>query len=181
MKFLCLLVAATALLAGCSSITVNRDFDPAVDFSALKTYAWKHAVQPKTGSARVDNDLVDQRIREAVDAELAAKGFAKGEAAAADFLVAYYLEYKRRISGNTWSFGIGSGYYDGYGGVGYNTSISDYDEGCLTIDVIDRKRDKTIWRGVGIRATYEDAKPKKVTEIINKSVARILEDFPPQQ
>ena len=63
--------------------------------------------------------------------------------------------------------------------MGYNTSISDYDEGWLTIDMIDRESGKMIWRGVGVRATYESPKPKKVSKIINKAVARILKDFPP--
>jgi hypothetical protein len=175
-----LLAATVALLTGCSSVTVNRDYAADTDFSALKTYAWKHEVQPRTGNPRVDNDLVDQRIRTAVDATLNAKGFSAADASAADFLLAYYLEYRRRISGSTWSFGLGSGYYDRYGSVGYNSSINDYDEACLTVDVIDRDSGKAIWRGVGIRTTYESTRPDKVTKIVNHAVERILADFPPQ-
>ena len=35
-----LLAAALVALAGCSSVTVRRDYDPAADFSSLKTFAW---------------------------------------------------------------------------------------------------------------------------------------------
>lgn len=181
MKYSCTLAAAIALITGCSSISVSRDYDSTADFSALKTYAWKYDVQPKTGHARVDNDLVDQRVRDAVDAELSSKGFLKAPESGADFLVAYFIEYKQRISGNTWTFGVGSGFYDGFGGVGINTAISDYDEGYLTLDIIDRKTSKTIWRGVGRRSSYESSNPEKVTRIINKSTSRILKDFPPKK
>ncbi len=180
MKYICALIASVALLSGCSVVSVSRDYDPSADFSSLSTYAWKYEKQPVTGNPRIDNDLVDQRVRAAVDAELEAKGFERAERSNADCLVAYFIEYKRRISGNTWVFGLGSGMYDGYGGIGYNTAISDYDEGFLTIDVIDRPLDKTIWRGVGQRATYEAEDPGRVTEIIGKAVSRILADFPPK-
>lgn len=182
MKHACVLVAVLAVVSGCSSISVQRDYDQSVDFSALQTYAWKYEEQPKSGNPRVDNDLLDDRIRTAVESDLETKGFEREEALHADFLVAYYVQYKRRISGDTWMFGIGSGFYDGYGGgVGVNTTINDYDEGYLTIDIIDRTTDKTIWRGVGRRATYDASKPEKVTAIVNSAVSRIMRDFPPKK
>ena len=67
--FLC--CAASALLAGCSSVSVTRDYDVDVDFSGFKTYAWQHSEQPQTGNPRIDNDLIDERVRAAVNAELA--------------------------------------------------------------------------------------------------------------
>lgn len=179
MKYALYLVVAMFTITGCSSVSVTHDYDSSTDFTALKTYAWQHETQPKTGNPRIDNDLVDDRVRNAVDSVLAEKGFVRGQEADADFLVAYFVQYKQRIGGSSVSFGIGAGRYDRYGGVGYNTSISDYDEGWLTIDVIDRESEKMIWRGIGIRATYESSNPKKVSKIINNAVARILKDFPP--
>ncbi len=180
MKYACSIIASVALLTGCSSVSVRRDYDPAIDFSMMETYAWKHEAQPKTGNPRVDNDLLDERIRTAVESCLSAKGFHKADPAHADMLVVYFVEYKRRISGDAWTFGIGSGLYDGYGGLGYHSTLSDYDEGFLTIDIMDGTRDKTIWRGVGRRSTYEASSPEKVTEIVGDAVERILSDFPPQ-
>ncbi len=179
-RYACLFAATLLLLAGCSSVTVNRDYDEAVDFAALRTYAWQHAEQPQTGDARIDNDLIDERVRAAVDAELAAKGFARVEAAEADFQVAYFIDFKQRIGGSSVSFGVGAGNYGRYSGVGYNTAISDYEEGRLTIDIVDPHSGKNIWRGVGRRTTYEGGTPKKTTRIVNGAVARILKKFPPK-
>ncbi len=181
MKYAIYLAVSALLLAGCSSVSVSRDYDDSANFSSLKTYAWQHAAQPKTGNPRIDNDLMDERIRSAVDAQLAAKGFLLVEKTNADCLVAYFVEYKQRIGGSSVSFGMGTGGYGRYGGVGYNTSVSDYDEGHLTIDIIDPASGKNIWRGVGRRSTYEGSNPKKMTKVINTSVSRILGKFPPKK
>lgn len=173
-------VVLVALLCGCSSVYVTRDYDDSTDYSSLETYAWQHVEQPQTGIARIDNDLMDERIRMAVNATLDAKGFKRTDKESADFLVAYFVEYKQRIGGSTIGLGLGTGGYGYYGGLGYNTTISDYDEGHLTIDIIDAKNGKNIWRGVGSRTTYEGSNPAKTTKIINDAISRILAKFPPQ-
>jgi hypothetical protein len=181
MKYVLCLAASVLLLAGCSSVSVTRDYAASADFSSLKTFAWQHATQPKTGNPRIDNDLMDERVRSAVDALLTKKGFMLVPKEEADYLVAYFVEYKQRIGGSSVGFGVGGGNYGRYGGVGYNTSISDYDEGHLTIDIIDPVSDKNIWRGVGRRTTYEGSNPEKMTKIVNTAVSRILGKFPPKK
>jgi hypothetical protein len=180
MKSLCFVFSLLSIvLTGCSSVSVTRDYDASADFAGLKSYAWQHETQPKTGNPRIDNDLIDERVRSAVDLQLAQKGFILSDEGDTDFLVTYYVQYKQRISGNSVSFGVGASRNSRYGSIGYDTSISDYDEGWLTIDMIDPESGKMFWRGVGIRATYESQKPKKVSKIINHAVSRILKDFPP--
>lgn len=180
MKQVFLLLAAAALVAGCSSVSVTRDYDASADFSSLRTYAWQHETQPKTGNPRIDNDLMDKRVRNAVNTQLEEKGFSLSARQNADCLVAYFVEYKQRIGGSSVSFGLGGGSYGRYGGVGYNTAVSDYDEGHLTIDIIDPASGKNIWRGVGRRTTYEGSNPEKMTKVINTSVAKIMARFPPK-
>jgi len=160
---------------------VSNDYDVNAGFSNLKTFAWKHAEQPLTGNPRMDNDLIDERIRAAVKTELEKKGFVAVDKADADFFVAYFIDYKQRINGSSVSLGAGGGSYGRYGGAGYSTGISDYEEGSLTIDMIDPASDKNVWRGVGRRTTYEGSSPEKMTKIINRSVSRILAKFPPKK
>jgi hypothetical protein len=172
--------AAAVLLAGCSSTSVRRDYDATTDFSALKTYAWQHAQQPQTGDPRIDNDLRDVRVRQAVDQTLKAKGFRLAEREEADFWVAYYVEYERKLNSSSVSVGMGRSSYGRYGGMGYSTGISEYDQANLIIDIIDRAEEKTIWRGVGYRTAYTGSSPRKMTKIANESVAKILKKFPPR-
>jgi len=180
MKKLLLLAASAGLLAGCSSISVSRDYDTAADFSNLKTFAWQYAEQPQTGNPRIDNDLHDERIRKAVDETLVAKGFIQTDHADADFLVAYFVEYKRKLNSGSVSFGLGGGSYGRFGGVGYNAGVSACDQANMTIDMIDPTSEKTIWRGVGSRSAYDGSSPGKTTKIVDESVAKILKRFPPK-
>lgn len=167
-------------VSGCSSISVRRDYNAAFDFSALQTYAWQHELQPETGDPRVDNDLIDERIRRAVNDHLNRKGFKRADRDEADFLITYYREYRSRISGTSWSAGMGRGSYGSYGSIGYGSDISEYDQSILIIDMLSMADEKALWRGIGIRAVYEGSSPDKITRIVNKAVAKILKKFPPR-
>ena len=176
-----LLVLSVAVFSGCSSVSVSRDFDGSVDFSVLKTFAWQHAEQPQTGDPRIDNDLTDERIRNAVNTTLAAKGFRPVARADADFLVAYFVDHKRKLNSGSVSVGMGRGSSGRYGGVGYNTGVSEYDQVILTLDILNPSDGKMVWRGVGSRSTYEGSNPAKSTQIVNESVEKILKKFPPER
>lgn len=180
MKIL-LISISVGLLTGCSSVSVNRDYDTRINFSNLKTFAWQHAEQPETGDPRIDNDLNDERIRAAVNATLTAKGFHSAERANADFLVAYFVEHQRTLSSGSVSVGMGRSSYGRHGGVGYSTGVSEYDQAILTIDMLNPTDEKMIWRGAGTRATYEGSSPEKSTKIVKEAVLKILKKFPPKQ
>ena len=181
MKKLLFLLISAGFLAGCSSVTVNRDYDTTVDFSGLKTFAWQHAEQPETGNPKIDNDLNDERIRKAVNETLVLKGFRLVDRAEADVLVAYFIDHKRALSSGSVSVGMGRSSYGRHGGVGYSTGVSEYDQATLTIDFINPTDEKMIWRGVGDRSAYEGSNPAKATKIVNEAVARILKKFPPKK
>ncbi|MCF7864563.1 MAG: DUF4136 domain-containing protein [Kiritimatiellales bacterium] len=181
MKKVLMLAVSAGLFSGCSSVFVSRDYDTSKDFSTLKTFAWQHAEQPQTGDPQIDNDLNDQRIRTAVETVLTAKGFSPADRNDADFLVAYFVDYKRKLNASPVVFGFGAGGGGRYGGVGYNTGITEYEEGNLTIDILEPTDGKMIWRGVGAQVAYEGSNPKKATDIINDTVEQILKKFPPQK
>lgn len=178
---LLLSVLALAAVSGCASLTVRRDYDAEHDFASFKTYTWQHEVQPETGNPRIDNSLLDDRIRRAVNNTLAGKGFRQVDRSDADFLVAYFRDYRSRITGGSWNVGVGRSGYGRYGSVGYGSDISEYDESILTLDILSPEDERTIWRGVGIRTTYEGSSPDKITRIVNKAVSKILKKFPPRQ
>ena len=180
MKKLLLLVVSAGFLAGCSSISVSRDYDTSADFSGLKTFAWQHAEQPETGDPQIDNDLNDERIRRAIAENLAIKGFRPVDREEADVLVAYFVDHKRKLSSGSVSVGMGRSSYGRHGGVGYSTGVSEYDQAILTIDMLNPSDEKMIWRGVGSRSAYDGSSPAKATKIVNESVSKILKKFPPK-
>ena len=83
-------------LLGCATGSVQSDWDPEADFSTLKTYAWFPRTRPAAPDPRLNSTLLDARIQQAVEAELAAKGYTKNTVPHnADFLVAHSVEIGR--------------------------------------------------------------------------------------
>jgi hypothetical protein len=174
-----------AFLAGCSGIEVSQDYHMTADFSNLKTFDWHLAKQKKTGDLRVDNPLLDSRIRKAVDRSLAQKGYERIIKGIPDFYVGYEYAVLTRIRSERVRTGIGLG-FGGSGsfgaiGIGTGSDVRDYDEGMLVVDITDTKNKKLLWRGTGTRRVSRHSDPKERTKEVNQTVEKILAQFPPQR
>lgn len=168
-----LALAALALLpAGCSGIRVNTDHLEGQDFSKLKTWTWLHAVQPAAGDARIDNTIFDTRVREAVEAELPARGFTK-VAEGADFRVAYHAAIQQKLDVVTTTSG-----YRSWDRTVYDRSVIAYDEGTLVLDVIVGEGD-LVWRGTATATIDPDATTEERDRRIREAVKLMLAEFPP--
>jgi len=168
------LFAITALfLAGCSTISVNQDYDPAYDFSKLKTFGFI----PITEEAGIDQ-LNATRLGDAIKANLTAKAYTLSENA--DFGIALFFTKDTKTSIQSTGYGYGYGYgYRGYGGMGGSTYVTQYEEGTLVIDFVDMAKQELVWRGVGTGILDETPSVEERTEKINNAVTQILEQFPP--
>jgi len=171
------------LLLGCQSIQVSQDYDLSKDFSSLKTYEWRTKTQPETGDIRVDNPLLDARIRSATNDSLSKMGYQRIARGKPDFYVSYKYQIRSKIGSNDVGVGVGFGWGSrGHmGGIGVDTGryISEYDEGMLVIDLIDASNDDLLWRGTGTTLVDQHAKPEEVTKGVNAAVKKILSQFPP--
>ena len=172
-----LLVLGFAL--ACSSLRVNVDFDPEEDFGAYRTYTWFPREQRQQGDYRVDNPLIDARIRDAVDRELAAKGYRKLQDRNPDFYVAFYLSVEDKMDVYT----VNRGYYDywGYGVSIPETRVRQYEEGTLVIDIADAREKELTWRGVGKGRLSRNPSPEQITAEVDSAVKQILARFPPEK
>jgi hypothetical protein len=170
---------------GCSGVNVSQDYPRGADYSALKTYAWQSENQEKTGDLRLDNPLLDARIRRAIDTSLLGKGYQRVSDLQPDFYIAYHQEIYNRIivdqARSGFAFGMGSFGY--HGGVGFSTgnNTGSYDNYMLVIDVIDSGNNGILWRGTGSRSFVQEADPEKMTKQVNKTVNKILMQFPSQE
>jgi len=171
---------AVVVSACAPGINVETDFDPqqAPKIAQWKTYNW---LSPKQGGGGQDtktqSDLLGSRIKRAVDADLAAKGYRLDEANP-DFMVGWHasIEGKMDVQNMNTYYGYGWGPY------GYNhTSVREYDEGTLIIDVVDPGAKELTWRGVGKGEITKNMEPEERERRVNEAVARILEKFPPPQ
>jgi hypothetical protein len=178
-----ILSALITVIFSCSSVQVSQDYDPETDFAKLKTFDWQSETQEKTGDVRVDDQLMNSRIRKAVERMLRAKGYQKVTQMAPDFYVAYQYTIQQKIETDNVRTGIGIGYggRGRYGGIGVSSGadVSSYDEGLLVIDVIDSGSVKLLWRGKGTRRVSQHSEPEKTTQTVNEAVEKILNQFPP--
>ncbi len=171
------LIAAVAVMAAsCSSISVNADFDPKVDFSGLRTWTWAAATATGPGKPLLASSLVESRIRDAVERELSSRGFrvADGEP---DFTIGYGLSYEDKLDVQTFQDYYGYGYWDGYGAT--RTQVSQYEEGTLILDIADPASNQLMWRGWARGRLRKNPSPEETTADVNEAVAAILAQFPP--
>ncbi len=169
-----IIITAVIFLAGCSTISVNQDYDPAYDFSKLKTYGFI----PITEEAGIDQ-LNATRLGDAIKANLTAKGYTLSEKA--DFGIALFFTKDTKTSiQSTGGYGYGYGYgYRGYGGMSSSTYVTQYEEGTLVIDFVDMAKQELVWRGVGTGALSDSPSVEERTQNINNAVSQILAQFPP--
>lgn len=174
--------AALALAACGGGISVKTDFEPGADFAKYSTYAWIQ--QPAgEGGTGIASGLADQRIRSAIDANLAAKGLRKvDDPSKAGLAVGYQVTTKDEVSYNTVNTGWGGGYRWGGWGVGMGTSTTyanTYTSGTLIVGLFDTAEKKMVWQGTATKTLDEDATPEERTQNINAAVAKIFEKYPP--
>ncbi len=87
------ILSMVAVLEGCAeSIQVNSDYDPTTNFSEFHTYNWLPA--PQKTIEGPSNSLVASRVREAIENQLAFRGYDKQTTGSPDFLVNYHVVVK---------------------------------------------------------------------------------------
>ncbi len=165
-------VLSLFVLASCSSVRVNTDYDKNVTFDGYKTYAYQ-----KNGIDQVAiSDLDKKRILRSIDEVMATKGFSKSETP--DVLITFFTKEREQVSVNQFNVGWGWGWNPWMWG-GNSTTVNQYTEGTLTIDIIDAKKKELIWQGMGegVLTKNTDKKDENIKEFVTK----ILERYPPQK
>ncbi len=150
---------------------VKTDFDHQANFSQYKTYSWQE-IKP-------ESSLWTARIKSAVDAQLAAKGWTKVESGGDVAVVAIATSHTERTL-QTFYDGMGGGWrWRGFGGMGEATTTEqDYKEGTLVVDMYDAKTKQLIWRGSSEDTVSNNA--QKNEKNLDKGVAKMLKKFPPE-
>jgi ABC-type glycerol-3-phosphate transport system substrate-binding protein len=169
------LALLSLLLVGCSSVSVDSDYDPQTDFSTFRTWSWMH-----DGPAQGVDDLTDGRIRAAVEAALPIRGLRKADAGASpDLRVAYHARVEQRIEAvPAPATTIGYGWRAGY--VAYDAQqLSTYDEGTLIIDLVGADSEDLVWRGTATAIVGDGGTPEEREERIREAVEKLLERYPP--
>jgi hypothetical protein len=163
------------LVAGCGSgISTSTDYDPSASFAGYSTYTWIDS------EGQVD-DITSSRIRQSVDAGMAARGFSK-DARDPDLAISYQVPTRERTSFNTVNTGWGGGYGWGGWGMGMGTSTTtqyNWTEGSLILALFDADTKNMVWTGTATTDLDDSRTPQERQELVDEAVGKLLADFPP--
>ena len=116
-------VVAALALTGCAPLRVDSYLERDVDFTRYHSYAWVERTAFSTGDPRLDNNrFFSQRIEDAVDMQMAARGFEKVRPHVADLVIQIHarVDHRRQVDDTI---------------------------GTLFVDVIDTRTNRLAWRG----------------------------------
>ena len=156
------LTASSVMLA--QHVTTN--YMPGTDFSKYHTYKW---ITIKGGGH--PNQIVDAEIKQAIDSQMAAKGFSKTDGNA-DLAVGYQTAVHQQTQ---WT-GFGGW---GWGGMETATS-STIDVGTIVVDVYDSGTKQLIWTGRATKTLDPSKSPEKNQKHLDKAIAKLMKPFPPK-
>ncbi len=171
-------ICSLFVFTGCSTITINSDYDSSEEFTWYKTFALYD------GAELPDNALnkypqLRQYVDEVVREVLLEKGFIHEETGDTDFIVYTYgiltgvkqsiqlYSYRAKWRGDSISRG--------------RTAV-ELTQVALVIDVVntmDQENKKLTWRGGGGRVVEEVIDDEATRKRLKKNITKILAEFPP--
>lgn len=176
-------LAAVLLLSACSpSVKVRSDTAPDVDLSQYQTFGFFNPMGVEDESY---SSLLGQHFREAIDQQMSVRGIT--QSAQPQLQVNVSIGAKDKVRVNTYNdpylyggyYGHrGYGYYGGpwYGG-GTRTTVTEYVEANVYVDVVDATAHKLIWQGVAT-FTLTDKMQQNMRDTVTNTVGEIFTQFP---
>ena len=185
-----LVIIAGLMVTACetSSIKSGSDANPAVNIAGYRTFSWvaDNPLVAVGGDTTRVNPLLQQRIQNAILADLAGKGYRYvDDRAGADFVVGFTIGARDKIdvrsyptAGPTYGY-YGRYRYGGWGGTYWGTEVrtDSYTEGVLAIDVFDVRSQQPAWHAWSTKK-IRDKDRQNPGPVVIEVVTSTLADFP---
>jgi len=168
-SFLAVLFAGFLLTSVAAWAGVTTDYDHNVDFTHYKTYSW--------GKVQTANGLWDDRVKNAVASQLAAKGFSEVPSGG-EVVVTARDAIKNQQQLNTFYDGFGGGRRFG-GGMGMSTtSVDNIKVGTLLVELFDGQSKNLVWQASATDTLSSN--PDKNVKSLDKNVQKMFDHLPTQ-
>jgi hypothetical protein len=171
------------ITAGCAGQQVAIDYSPATGFSQYRTFAL--VSRPDSAS----HQLIDDRVRNSVEAQLGAKGLTETDRSKADLFVGYGVVDRTHKEvntyGNGWGWGGGWGWRYYRWGVAWpmdvQRTVETYTDGTVVICLVDAKTRHVVWQGQAAGVVdLPVGDPAKATRRIDEAVGKMFAKYPAQ-
>lgn len=171
------------LLSACSpSVKVRSDVAPDVNMSQYDTYGFfsQMGVEGENYS-----NLLGQHFRDAIYSEMNVRGFSQSETPQLQINVS--IGAKDKVKVNTYNDPYLYGGHYGYRGYGYygspwygggtRTTVHQYTEANVYIDMVDSAKHELVWQGVAT-FTVTDKMQENIRETVHSTVNSVFTQFP---
>ena len=162
------------LVAAAFSQEVQFDYDRSTNFGAYKTYQWVDYKPVAPG-----DQLLDQDIKRAIDAQLAVKGLRRLETGG-DLLAGYQAGISQEKEFNSlggWGARPWGGPWGNWGNGRVTTSTIDV--GKLAVGLFDPATKQLVWRGSASKTLNISKDPDKNYRNLEKAMAKLFRNYPP--
>lgn len=178
------IASAAALLASCASKpTIESDYDRTIDFSQYKTYAFYTPMGIENPNY---SSIYGSIFRDAISKEMDSRGYVQSDNPDLMINVSGRLQDKTKVTTTSDPY-MGGGYY-GYrrgaygtwGGYGYGTSthVSNYTEGTINVDMVDRIERRMVWEGVAVGRVNDKNTSDETRENIYAGITEMFAGYP---
>ena len=161
-----------------------------INFADYTTYSWLPFID-SVKTDEFDSRKLDNWITEAVDAQMAARGFTRQEDGG-ELILQYMLVLEESIGTKTVpvmgrpniSLGFGFGTGGVAGGVSASSTIQKqtvhvkYKEGALILGILDTELETTVWRGTISSIREADGQLVNPKSVIAEVVPKLYKEFP---
>jgi hypothetical protein len=162
---------------------VRTNYRPGTDFSKYHSYKWVDGIKGAPSVGFHPDQILDSQIKQAIDSQMAAKGFTKTDGDNADLLLGYEIGIHQEKEWNASASGLGPG-FGGRGPWGIESASgtansSTINIGTLVLTVYDPATKQLVWIGAAQHAIDPPKKQDKNQKNLNKGAQKLLKDFPP--
>ena len=181
---LVLLVATALLVASCASKpTIETDYDRTVNFSQYETYAFFNPMGIENPNY---SSIYGSIFREAISKEMESRGYTKSDNPDLLINVSGRLQDKTKVTTTSdpymsgGYYGYRRGAYGAWGGYGYGTQthVSQYTEGTVNVDMVDRAQKRMVWEGVAVGRVNEKRTNEETRINIHAGIKEMFAGYP---
>lgn len=180
---------------------VHYNYARGANFASYKTYQWVDVpsgrpslpgAPPMPGDVpnfangttdvrggAVDDQLVDQQIKRAIDEQLAQKGLVRVDKDA-DLQVSYQAAVHHEIGIDLQGTGLGGRFPGLWGDESVHGQTSAIPIGTLVVNLYDIGKKQLIWRGDANKSIDLKKDPNKNYQNLQKAMAKLFKNYPPQ-
>jgi len=176
--------AMLMFLTACSSgPTIESDYDHTIDFSQYKTYGFFSPMGIENPNY---SSIYGSIFRDAISKEMNNRGYRMSDNPDLMINVSGRLQQKTKVTTTSDPY-MGGGYY-GYrrgaygtwGGYGYGTQthVSNYTEGTVNVDMVDRAEKRMVWEGVAVGRVNEKKSNEETRQAIYSGIQEMFAGYP---